>query len=83
MSYRAPVSAAAQSNGISTLGMAAGSDSVHSRNDAFKVHSDARPFRRASQDQNGNRSAGQILLIANSAVGCEQKFDSFCFRGFQ
>ena len=58
------------------FGVAAGYGGVHHAGDALKVQSDARPFRRASQNDKRDFSLGEVLLIAHSPVGREQKINS-------
>ncbi len=57
------------------LGVAARRGGVDRSHDVFKMQSDTRPFCRARQNNDGNAPARKILLVPNSLVRGEQKFN--------
>ncbi len=65
------------------LVVAAGSGGVQSGGDAFKMQSNPRPFRGASQNDERDLPAGQILLVPYPLICGEQEIDACFLRSFQ
>ena len=65
------------------LGIATGRYRVHHGGDAFKMQLYLLPFCRAGQNDDSNRPACKVLLVANSPVRGEQEIHRRCLRRIQ